>query len=98
MSIRKGHSSIFNLPGNLVSQGLGGDNGDFFADTLVGMEIRSQAGVVFLNDDLGGLLDSLGSYTTLLVVKIHFDLHPFRGKHRRPAMIVNGREEENKEN
>lgn len=59
------------LPGNLVSQGLSGDDGDFFADTLVGMEIRSQAGVVFLNDDLSGLLDGFGSYTTLWMLTQH---------------------------
>lgn len=59
--------NITNLPGNLVSQWFGRDDSDFFADTLVGMEIHSQTGVVFFNNDLSGLLDSLGSNTTLLI-------------------------------
>lgn len=54
-----------NLPSNLVSQGFGWDDGDFFADPLVDMEIQSQTSVVFLDDDLSGLLDGLGTYTTL---------------------------------
>jgi hypothetical protein len=43
----------------LVAETLGGDDGDLIADSLVGLEVESQLGVVTLNDDLGGLLDSL---------------------------------------
>ena len=43
----------------LVAQALGGDDGDFIADTLVGIEVKGEAGVVALNDDLGGPLDGL---------------------------------------
>jgi hypothetical protein len=43
----------------LVAQALGGNDGDLIADSLVGLEVQSQLGVVTLNDDLGGLLDSL---------------------------------------
>lgn len=46
-----------NLSGNPVRQGFCGNNSDFFTDTLVGIEIQSQVGVVFVNDDLGGLID-----------------------------------------
>lgn len=55
-------------PSNLVSQGFCWNNRDFFDDALVGVEIQSQASVVFLNNDLRGLLDGLGSDATL---KLH---------------------------
>lgn len=48
----------------LVAQALGGDDGNLIADPLVGLEVQSQLGVVPLNDDLGGLLDSLGTNAT----------------------------------
>jgi hypothetical protein len=43
----------------LVAETLGSNDGDLIADSLVGLEVESQLGVVTLNDDLGGLLDSL---------------------------------------
>ena len=49
---------------NLVSEPLGGDDGNLIADPLVGLEVERQLGVVTLNDDLGGLLDGLGSDAT----------------------------------
>lgn len=49
---------------NLVAQALGGDDGDLIADALVGLEVEGELGVVPLNDDLGGLLDSLGADAT----------------------------------
>jgi len=54
-----------NSPGNLVAQGLGGDDGHLLADALVGVEVQRQASVVLLDDDLSGLLHRLGSYATL---------------------------------
>jgi len=48
----------------LVPQPLAGNNGDLIADTLVSLEVESELGVVALNDDLGGLLDSLGTNAT----------------------------------
>jgi len=45
----------------LVAKTLGGNDGNLIADSLVGLEIESQLGVIPLNDDLGGLLDSLSS-------------------------------------
>lgn len=51
----------------LVAEALGGNNGDLIADALVGLEVQGELGVVPLNDDLGGLLDSLGTNAT------HFD-------------------------
>jgi hypothetical protein len=49
---------------HLVAQTLGGNDGNLIADALVGLEVESQLGVVTLNDDLGGLLDSLGTNAT----------------------------------
>jgi hypothetical protein len=49
---------------HLVAQALGGNDGNLIADALVGLEVESQLGVVTLNDDLGGLLDSLGTNAT----------------------------------
>ena len=54
-------------PSNLVSQGFCRNNGDFFDDTLVCMEIQRQASVVLFNDDLRGLLDGFRSDTTLKI-------------------------------
>ena len=48
----------------LVAQALGGNDGDLIADALVGLEVEGELGVVTLNDDLGGLLDSLGTNAT----------------------------------
>lgn len=48
----------------LVAQALGGNDGDLIADALVGLEVEGELGVVTLNDDLGGLLDSLGANAT----------------------------------
>lgn len=47
-----------------LPQALGGDDGDLIADALVGLKVKSQAGIVPLNEDLGGLLDSLGADAT----------------------------------
>ena len=52
--------------GDLVPQRLGRDQGDLLNDFLVGVEVKGELGVVLLNDDLGGLLDGLGTDTTHL--------------------------------
>ena len=52
--------------GDLVPQRLGRDQGDLLNDLLVGVEVKGELGVVLLNDDLGGLLDGLGTDTTHL--------------------------------
>lgn len=52
------------VAGNLVAQALGGDDGDLIANALVGLEVEGQLGVEPLNDDLGGLLDGLGTNAT----------------------------------
>ena len=52
------------VAGNLVAEALGGNDGNLIADALVGLEVEGQAGVVTLNDDLGGLLDGLGTDAT----------------------------------
>lgn len=46
---------------NLVPQPLRGDDSDLIADTLVGLKVEGELWVVPLNDDLGGLLNSLGA-------------------------------------
>lgn len=56
--------SWFLVVANLVAQALGGDDGNLIADALVGLEVQGETGVVPLNDDLGGLLDSLGANAT----------------------------------
>lgn len=53
------------LPGNLVAQGLGRNDGHLLADALVGVEVHGQSSVVLLDDNLGGLLDSLRTNATL---------------------------------
>jgi len=58
------HTTNCFFPADLVAKTLGGDDGDFIADPLVGLEVERKLGVVPLNDDLGGLLDSLRSNTT----------------------------------
>jgi hypothetical protein len=52
------------ISGDLVAETLGGDDGNLVANSLVGLEVQGQLGVVPLNDDLGGLLDSLCSNAT----------------------------------
>lgn len=48
----------------LVPQPLARNDGDLIADALVGLEVEGEFGVVALDDDLSGLLDRLGAYTT----------------------------------
>lgn len=49
---------------NLVAKTLGSNDGDLITDSLIGLEIEGQLWVVTLNDDLGGLLDSLSANAT----------------------------------
>ena len=53
------------IPGDLVPQFLGGDDGDLLTYPLVGVEVEGETGVVLLDDDPSGLLDGLGPDTTL---------------------------------
>ena len=48
----------------LVAQTLASNDGNLIADALVGLEVEGELGVVSLNDDLGGLLDGLGTNAT----------------------------------
>ena len=48
----------------LVAETLGSNDSDLIANSLVGLEVEGQLWVVTLNDDLGGLLDSLGTNAT----------------------------------
>jgi hypothetical protein len=48
----------------LVAETLGSNDCDLIADSLVGLEIEGQLWVVSFNDDLGGLLNSLGTNAT----------------------------------
>ena len=52
------------VAGNLVAKALRRNDGNLIADTLVGLKVQSQLGVVPLDDDLGGLLDGLGANAT----------------------------------
>ena len=49
---------------NLVAKTLGSNDGNLIANSLVGLEVESQLGVVSLDDDLSGLLDSLSTNAT----------------------------------
>lgn len=59
------HPTLLDLPSDLVAQGLRWNDGHFFDDPLVRVEIHRQPGVVFLNNDLRGLLDGLCTNATL---------------------------------
>lgn len=54
------------VTGDLVTQSLRLDDGDFRSQSLVGFEVKSQLGVESFNEDLGGSLNSLSSNTTLV--------------------------------
>jgi len=49
---------------NLVAETLRGDTSNFTADSLVGLEVDGELGVVELNDGLGSLLDGLSTNAT----------------------------------
>lgn len=51
--------AVRTVTSNLVAESLGCNDGDLIADSLVDLEVESELWVVTLNDDLGGLLDSL---------------------------------------
>lgn len=44
---------------NLVAKTLRGNDGDFIAYSLVGLEVERELGVVSFDDDFGRLLDGL---------------------------------------
>ena len=44
---------------DLVAKTLGGDDGDFIAYALVGLEVESELWVVAFDDDFGRFLDGL---------------------------------------
>lgn len=52
-------------PRNLVTQWLSRNYRDFLDNTLICVKIKRETSVIFLNDDLRGLLHCLGSDTTL---------------------------------
>lgn len=52
------------VSGNLVPQPLGRNDSDLITDTLVGLEVKSELRVVSFDNDLSGLLDGLGSYSS----------------------------------
>ena len=47
------------MKADLVAQALGGYDGNFIADSLVGLEVEGEFGIVSFDDDLCGLLDRL---------------------------------------
>ncbi len=56
---------VFDIPSDLVPQRFAGDDGNFLADSLVGVEVKRQSSVVLLDDQLGSLLHGLGTYAAL---------------------------------
>lgn len=61
---------VGSVTGDLVPKALGGNDGDFIADALVGLEVESELRVVSLNDDLGGLLDGLRVRMSVRVLRV----------------------------
>lgn len=57
-------------PCDLIAKLLAGNNGDFLAHPLVGVEVIAQARVVLLNDDPGRFLYGFGANAALRVEKI----------------------------
>jgi len=53
--------------GDLVSESLGGDDGNLLRDLLVQLEVHSQLRVVLLDNVSSGSLDSLGSDSSHLI-------------------------------
>lgn len=51
--------TIVALVAYLVAKTLRGDNGDFIAYSLIGLEVEGEFWVVSFDDDLGGLLHGL---------------------------------------
>ena len=51
--------------GDLVAHALGGGDGDLIDNSLVGVEVHRETGVVLLHDGLRRLLDGLGSDSLL---------------------------------
>lgn len=62
---QKTNTRLQNSPGDLVAELLAGDDGDLLAHPLVGVEVASQPGVIFLDDDPGGLFHRLGPDSSL---------------------------------
>jgi hypothetical protein len=54
----------YSLPSDLVAKALAGDDGNLLRDTLVGIEVESEAGVVLLDNEASGLLDGLSANAT----------------------------------
>lgn len=65
-----------NSPGDLVAELLAGDDGNLLTHPLVGVEVATQTGVVFLDDDPSGLLHRLGPDSSLQddhkITPLHF--------------------------
>lgn len=89
------HECLKDLPSDFVTQRLGGDDCDFLADPLIGMEIHGETSVVLLNNDLGGLLDSLCPDATLesYIEKTNQISHPpnivYNPLHSSPSINLN---------
>lgn len=54
--------------GNLVAEALGRNDGDLIGNLLVSLEVEREARIIFLDQDAGGLLNSLGTDATLVFV------------------------------
>ena len=63
------NSGAKQLEPHLVSQALASNDGDFIADTLVGLEVQGQFWVVTFDYDFGGFLNGLRANATLCCAK-----------------------------
>ena len=57
---------------DLVAETLRSNNGDFIADTLVGLEVEGEFGVVAFDDDFGRLLNGLIKTVSVRVLKCSY--------------------------
>lgn len=61
--------------GDFISHSLGGEKGDFTQNFLVEVEIGGDFGIVFLDENLGGLLNGLCSNSSLQSYRISSTYH-----------------------
>ena len=62
---RWGMVEVGMIPGDLVAESFGRDDGDLLADALVGVEVEGELGVVLLDDHPSALLHRLRPHATL---------------------------------
>jgi len=75
------------VTGNLVAEALGGDDSDLIENTLVGLEVKTQAGVVLLNGLARRALDDLRTARVFFLL-LFVASGPSEPKQRRATQFV----------